>query len=82
VYLTAAENSIPAEACLRLTSRLLQEAQMHARDETPAVYSVADLLLNHQDEMVELLKGEWHFVHIQVNKVAAYGLGCQGFDLL
>jgi hypothetical protein len=58
LYLTTAADNFPAEMCLRLTGRLLQEAQIHTRDEAPAVYPVADLLLNHEDEMVELLKGE------------------------
>jgi hypothetical protein len=58
VYLTTVADNFPVEMCLRLTGRLLQEAQFHARDEAPAVYSLADLLLNHQDEMIELLKGE------------------------
>jgi hypothetical protein len=58
VYLSTLADNFPAKACLRLTGRLLQEAQICAKDETPAVYSVADLLLSHQDEMIELLKGE------------------------
>jgi hypothetical protein len=58
VYLTTAADNFPAEMCLQLTGRLLQEAQIHTRDEAPAVYPVVDLLLNHQDEMVEFLKCE------------------------
>jgi hypothetical protein len=58
VYLSTAADNFPAEACLQLTGRLLQEAQVCAHDGAPSVYSVADLLLSHQDEMVALLKGE------------------------
>jgi hypothetical protein len=57
VCLSTAADNFPAEACLQLTGRLLQEAQVCARDKVPAVYSLADLLLSSQDEMVELLKG-------------------------
>jgi hypothetical protein len=69
LYLTTSADNFPAEMCLRLTGRLLKEAQIHAQNETPAVYSVADLLMNHQVEIVELLRGEWHFVHIQANRI-------------
>jgi hypothetical protein len=58
VYLTTVADNFPAEMCLKLTGRLLQEACIYAKNETPAVYALAYLLLNHQDEIVELLKGE------------------------
>jgi hypothetical protein len=64
VYLTTTASNFPPEACLQLTSRLLQEAQICARDEAPAVYSVAQLLLDHPDEMTEILKSEWHYVPV------------------
>ncbi|GFG32216.1 hypothetical protein Cfor_02033 [Coptotermes formosanus] len=56
MYLTTTASNFPPEACLQLTSRLLQEAQICARNEAPAVYSVAQLLLDHPDEMIEILK--------------------------
>lgn len=58
VYLTTTANYFPPEARLRLTSRLLEEAKMCARDEVPAVYTLAQLLLDHPDEMCHLLKGK------------------------
>jgi len=64
VYLTSTASNIPPEACLQLTSRLLQEAQICARDEAPAVYSIAQLLLDRPDEMIEILKSEWHYVPV------------------
>jgi hypothetical protein len=64
VYLTSTASNFPPEACLRLTSRLLQEAQICARDEAPAVYSIAQLLLDRPDEMIEILKSEWPYVPI------------------
>jgi hypothetical protein len=66
VYLTTAASYVPAEACLQLTGRLLQEAQICARNEAPAVYSIAQLLLDHPDEMVELIKGERHHAHFKL----------------
>ncbi|XP_069688827.1 putative ATP-dependent RNA helicase DHX57 [Periplaneta americana] len=56
VYLTTSASRFPPIASLRLTSRLLQEAQICAKDEIPAVYTIAQLLLDHPDEMVELLR--------------------------
>jgi hypothetical protein len=43
---------------------LLQEAQICARDEAPAVYAIAQLLLDRPDEMIEILKSEWHYVPV------------------
>jgi hypothetical protein len=43
---------------------LLQEAQICARDEAPAVYSIAQLLLDRPDEMIEILKSEWHYLPV------------------
>jgi hypothetical protein len=64
VYLTTAASNFPPEARLQLTSRLLQEAQICARDEAPAVYSIAQLLLDRPNEMIEILKSEWHCVPV------------------
>ncbi|KAJ9592058.1 hypothetical protein L9F63_001397, partial [Diploptera punctata] len=58
IYLTTSANYFPPEARLRLTSRLLEEAQMCAKDEVPAVYTLAQLLLDHPDEMCHILKGK------------------------
>lgn len=66
VYLTSTAGNIPPEACLQLTSRLLQEAQICARDEAPAVYSIAQLLLDRPDEMIEILKNN-HFTLLDEN---------------
>jgi hypothetical protein len=64
VYLTSTASNFSPEACLQLTSRLLQEAQICARNEAPAVYSIAQLLLDRPDEMIEILKSEWHYVSV------------------
>lgn len=43
--------------CLRITRRLLEEAQILATDGMPSVYSIADLLQNESD-IVEFLKND------------------------
>jgi hypothetical protein len=75
MYLTTTASNFPPEACLQLTSRLLQEAQICARNEAPAVYSVAQLLLDHPDEMIEILKSEWHYV--PVNPLGLFSSDCR-----
>ena len=57
VYLTTTANYFPPDARLRLSSRLLEEAKLCARDEIPAVYTLAQLLIDNSDEMSHLLKG-------------------------
>ncbi|PSN50333.1 putative ATP-dependent RNA helicase DHX57 [Blattella germanica] len=59
VYLTTPSNKFPPEARLRLTNRLLEEARVCASNETPAVYTIAQLLIDFHDEIGHLLKGKF-----------------------
>lgn len=56
VYLTSTCPKVPPEACLRLSRRLQEEALECARSETPCVYTVTQLLLEHPEKMLDILK--------------------------
>ncbi|GLH09540.1 Dosage compensation regulator [Gryllus bimaculatus] len=56
IYLSTNCPKVPADACLRLARRLQQEAMNCSQSEQPCVYTVTQILLEKQEEMLEILK--------------------------